>query len=75
MEGTITCISNNIEKYILFSLKLVTKEGAQEGEETKSSSFEFRFIDSTQFLLASLDKLTSANRPEDFHITAAYEPD
>ena len=26
-------------------------------------------------LLASLDKLVAANRPEAFHITARYEPD
>ena len=74
VNGMITCIPNNMEKYISFSLKRDTKEGAQEGEKTKSSSFESRFIDSAQFLLASLDKLTSA-QPEGFHITATYEPD
>ena len=36
---------------------------------------QLRFIDSAQFLLASLDKLVSANKPEAFHITARYEPD
>ena len=36
---------------------------------------QLRFIDSAQFLQASLDKLVSANKPEAFHITAHYEPD
>ena len=61
VKGTITCIQNNMEKYISFSLKCDTEEGTQEGEKTKSSSFEFQFIGSDQFLLASLDKFTSAN--------------
>ena len=42
--GEITCIPNNTEKYISFSLG------------------QLRFIDSAQFLLASLDKLVSANK-------------
>jgi len=34
VKGTITCIPNNMEKYISFSLKRdVTKEGTQEGEK------------------------------------------
>ena len=33
-----------------------------------------RFIDSAQFLLASLDKLVAANPPEAFQITAQHEP-
>ena len=35
---------------------------------------QLRFIDSAQFLLASLDKLVAANPPEPFQITARYEP-
>ena len=35
---------------------------------------QLRYIDSAQFLLASLDKLVAANRPEAFKITAQYEP-
>ncbi|KAK3782744.1 hypothetical protein RRG08_037743 [Elysia crispata] len=57
VEGRVSCIPNNTEKYISFSLG------------------HLRFIDSAQFLLASLDKLVSANKPEAFHITARYEPD
>ncbi|KAK3757404.1 hypothetical protein RRG08_033172 [Elysia crispata] len=57
VEGRVSCIPNNTEKYISFSLG------------------QLRFIDSAQFLLASLDKLVSANKPEAFHITARYEPD
>ena len=53
----LTCIPNNTEKYISFSLG------------------QLRFIDSAQFLLASLDKLVAANRPEAFRVTARYEPD
>ena len=56
VEGNITCIPNNTEKYISFSLG------------------QLRFIDSAQFLLASLDKLVKANRPESFQITNQYEP-
>ena len=52
VEGRISCIPNNTEKYISFSLG------------------QLRFIDSAQFLQASLDKLVSA-----FHITAHCEPD
>ena len=51
-----TCIPNNTEKYISFSLD------------------QLRFIDSAQFLLASLDKLVAANKPEAFKITGRYEP-
>ena len=57
VEGRMSCIPNNTEKYISFSLG------------------QLRFIDSAQFLQASLDKLVSANKPEAFHITARYEPD
>jgi len=56
-EGKITCIPNNTEKYISFSLG------------------QLRFIDSAQFLQASLDKLVSACGEEAFQITARYEPD
>ena len=57
VEGKVTCIPNNTEKYISFSLG------------------QLRFIDSAQFLLASLDRLVSANQPEAFRATAKYEPD
>ena len=53
----LSCIPNNTEKYISFSLG------------------QLRFIDSAQFLLASLAKLVAANSPEAFQITARYEPD
>lgn len=56
VEGRVSCIPNNTEKYISFTLG------------------QLRFIDSAQFLLASLDKLVAANRPEDFRITTRYEP-
>ena len=36
---------------------------------------QLRFIDSVQFLLASLDRLVAVNPPEAFRITAQYEPD
>ena len=36
---------------------------------------QLRFIDSVQFLLASLDRLVAANPPEAFRITAKHEPD
>ena len=55
VEGRVSCIPNNTEKYI-FSLG------------------QLRFIDSAQFLLASLDKLVAANPPEAFQITAQHEP-
>ncbi|KAK3772394.1 hypothetical protein RRG08_031418 [Elysia crispata] len=57
VEGRVSCIPNNTEKYISFFLG------------------QLRFIDSAQFLLASLDKLVATNRPEAFHITARDEPD
>ncbi|KAK3757134.1 hypothetical protein RRG08_049801 [Elysia crispata] len=57
VEGRMSCIPNNTEKYISFSLG------------------QLRFIDSAQFLLASLDKLVAANKPETFQITTHYEPD
>ena len=56
VEGIVSCIPNNTEKYISLSL------------------WQLRFIDSAQFLIASLDKLEAANRPETFQITAQYEP-
>ena len=55
--GDITCLHNNTEKYISFSLN------------------QLRFIDSAQFLLASLDRLVSSNKPESFRITNAFYPD
>ena len=36
---------------------------------------QLRFINSVQFLLASLDRLVAANPPEAFRITAQNEPD
>ena len=56
VEGKDSCIPNNTEKYISFSLR------------------QLCFIDSAQFLLASLDTLVTENRPEAFQITAQYEP-
>ena len=56
VEGWITCMPNNTEKYISFSLG------------------QLRFIDSAQFLLASLNRLVAANSPEAFKITKNYEP-
>ena len=56
VEGEISCIPNNTEKYISFSLG------------------QLRFIESAQFLLASLDKLAAANPPEAFQITANTSP-
>ena len=35
---------------------------------------QLHFIDSAQFLLASLDKLVAANPPGAFQITAQHEP-
>ena len=55
VDGKVSCIPNNTEKYISFSLG------------------QLRFIDSAQFLLASLDKLVAANPPEAFKVTARYE--
>ena len=57
VEGRMSCIPNNTEKYISFSLG------------------QLRFIDSAQFLQASLSKLVDANKPEAFQITTHYEPD
>jgi hypothetical protein len=57
VEGRISCIPNNMEKYISFSLG------------------QLRFIDSAQFLLASLNKLVEANPAESFRITTRAEPD
>ena len=56
VEGEISCIPNDTEKYISFSLG------------------QLRFIDSAQFLLASLNKLVAANPPEAFQMTAQHEP-
>ena len=56
VEGRVSCIPNNTEKYFCFSLG------------------QLRFIDSTQFLLASPDKLVAANPPEALQITAQHEP-
>lgn len=56
VEGKISCIPNNTEKYISFSLG------------------KLRFIDSAQFLLASLDDLVKAQDPTSMRITMKYEP-
>ena len=56
VEGRVSCIPNNTEKYISFSLG------------------KLRFIDTAQFLLASLDKLVAANPPGVFQITTQHEP-
>ena len=56
VEGRISCIPNNTEKYVSFSLG------------------QLRFFDSAHFLLASLDKLVAANKPEAFKIMGRYEP-
>ena len=36
---------------------------------------QLRFIDSAQFLLAPLDRLVAANKPEAFMVRAKNEPD
>jgi hypothetical protein len=55
-QGQVTCIPNNMEKYISFSLR------------------SLRFIDSAQFLQASLNKLVSACQKEAFTITRTFQP-
>jgi hypothetical protein len=54
-EGQVTCIPNNMEKYISFNLR------------------SLRFIDSAQFLQASLDRLVSACPKEAFTITRTFQ--
>ena len=56
VEGRVSCIPNNTEKYISFSLG------------------RLRFIDSAQFLLASLDKLVVANLPGAFRLQPNTSP-
>ena len=60
-EGRMTCIPNNMEKYITFSLRTL------------------QFIDSAQFMLASLDKLVNSKAKDGvdgFAISRAYnDPD
>ena len=41
---------------------------------TSFSLGQLRFIDSAQFLLATLDKLVSPNKPKALQIMACYEP-
>ena len=55
-KGQISCIPNNTERYISFSLG------------------QLQHINSTQFLIGSLDKLEAANQPKDFRVTSQYEP-
>ena len=55
VEVRVSCIPNNTEKYISFSLG------------------QLHFIDSAQFLLASLDKLVAANPHGAFQITAQHK--
>jgi hypothetical protein len=56
-QGQVTCIPNNMEKYISFSLR------------------SWRFIDTAQFLQASLNKLVSAYYPKEaFTITQTFQP-
>ena len=55
VEGRVSCIPNNTEKYISFFLG------------------QLRFIDSAQFLLASLDELVAVNPSGSFQITAQHE--
>ena len=57
VEGRVSCIPNNTEKYVSFSLG------------------QLRFIDSAQFLLASLRKPVAASPPEAFQLTAQHKPD
>ena len=54
VKNKISCIPNNTEKYISFSLG------------------QLRFIDSAEFLLASLDRLVAANEPEVFRVTVRF---
>ena len=76
MDGEITCIPNNMEKYISFSL-IKKKKLEKTKKKGKSRSFrqELRFIDSGQFMLSSLDKLVNATPNENMEITAQYETD
>ena len=76
VDGEISCIPNNFEKHISFSL-MKKKELDKAKEKGKSRSFrqELRFIDSAQFMLSGLDKLVDATPNENMEITAMYETD
>ena len=56
VDGEITCIPNNMEKYISFSLIMKKKlEKAKKKGKSRSFRQELRFIDSAQFMPSSLD--------------------
>ena len=57
---SLSCIPNNEEKYISFSLK-TTK-----GEQENYIFHELRFLDSLNFLASSLDNLAKGLKEEDF---------
>ena len=75
VDGEITCIPNNMEKNISFSLIKIKKTDNKQNKKTKKYKQELWFIDSAQFLLSSLDKLVNATSNENMEITATYETD
>ena len=76
VDGEITCIPNNMEKYISFSLiKKKKLEKAKKKGKSRSFRQELRFIGSAQFMLFGLDKRVDWTPNENMEITAMYETD
>ena len=78
---TIPVVFHNLRGYDShLQMQAISKVDGRETSipnNTKYISFslgQLRFIDSAQFLLASLEKLVAANPPEAFQITAQHEP-
>ena len=61
-EGDISCIPNNEEKYIPFTKNVIVNKDGKEVNVDR----ELRFIDCLRFIAASLDKLSSNLKIDQF---------
>ena len=66
MEGDITCIPNNEEKYISFSKKILLGTRLNDKGEIVKNWHEIRFLDSARFMTAPLGNLVKNLTDEDF---------
>ena len=56
-DGYISCIPNNEEKYISFTIEIELRKYIDSGGEERSVKHQIRFVDSYKFMASSLDSL------------------
>ena len=71
-EGDISCIPNNEENYISFTIQVIVDTIVNEEGKEINVKRELRFIDSLRFMASSLDKLSSNRKIYQFVNSKKY---